>query len=51
MAPIKKIFFVVSIFTAIVGMSSCDYDDSNDIDILTPTDSVETKGVISESGI
>ena len=30
------------LFLAIIGMSSCSYDDSNDIDIITPGDSTKT---------
>ncbi len=38
----KKILFTALILASIIGMSSCDYDDSNDIDVLTPNDSTET---------
>ncbi len=33
---------ILIILLAIFAVSSCDYDDSNDIDILTPNDSTET---------
>ncbi|MEO9892204.1 hypothetical protein [Aurantibacter sp.] len=36
----KKALAIFIIFTAIVCISSCDYDDSNDIDVLTPHDSI-----------
>lgn len=38
----KKIVFVIVIFGSILAMSSCDYDDSNDIDVLNPIDSTVT---------
>ncbi|VAW18639.1 hypothetical protein MNBD_BACTEROID03-130 [hydrothermal vent metagenome] len=38
----KKILFIMLILISIIGMSSCEYDDSNDIDVLTPNDSTET---------
>jgi hypothetical protein len=37
----KKIVFVLSLLCAFV-LLSCDYDDSNDIDILKPVDSTAT---------
>lgn len=37
----KKVFAVFLIFGTIIGMSSCDYDDSNDIDVLNPYDSIQ----------
>lgn len=37
----KKIVYVLSLLFAVV-LLSCDYDDSNDIDILKPTDSTAT---------
>lgn len=33
---------IISVFSAILVMASCDYDDSNDIDIIKPNDSTET---------
>ena len=38
----KKLLAVLFIFLGIFAVSSCDYDDSNDIDILIPNDSTET---------
>lgn len=38
----KKIIFAVVILGSILAMSSCDYDDSNDIDVLNPIDSTAT---------
>ena len=37
----KKILFVLCFVCALVALS-CDYDDSNDIDILRPVDSTAT---------
>ncbi|MGB3151815.1 MAG: hypothetical protein WBB27_14250 [Maribacter sp.] len=42
----KKIIGVLGLFTVVVFISSCEYDDSNDIDILKPVDSTAT-GVIT----
>ncbi|MBD0778129.1 hypothetical protein HPE56_10020 [Maribacter sp. ANRC-HE7] len=44
----KKILLVGLILSGIIGMSSCDYDDSNDLDVLTPNDSTAT-GIIQEN--
>ena len=38
----NKFLFVLFIFGATIIIASCDYDDSNDIDILKPTDSTST---------
>jgi len=38
----KKIIYAVVILGFILAMSSCNYDDSNDIDVLTPIDSTAT---------
>ena len=38
----KKIICLLLVFNAILLAASCDYDDSNDLDILTPNDSTET---------
>jgi hypothetical protein len=38
----KKLLFVFLIGVSITVLASCDYDDSNDIDILTPNDTTET---------
>ncbi len=38
----KKIIFTIVIIGCIIAMSSCDYDDSNDIDIINPIDSTAT---------
>ena len=43
----KKILAVFLVFGAIVAMSSCTYDDSNDIDVLNPNDSI--RGTIYET--
>lgn len=38
----KKILLILFLISAITTIASCDYDDSNDIDILTPNDTTET---------
>ncbi|MBM1106157.1 hypothetical protein JQC67_08420 [Aurantibacter crassamenti] len=38
----KKILVVSLIFASTLIMSSCDYDDSEDIDVLTPNDNPES---------
>ena len=38
----KKTILISILFCIITCLASCDYDDSNDIDILTPNDSTET---------
>ena len=38
----KKILRVGFVLACVIGMGSCDYDDSNDIDVLTPNDSIAT---------
>lgn len=38
----KKILVILFIVSLVTTIASCDYDDSNDIDILTPNDSTET---------
>jgi len=38
----KKILYAIVVFGAILAISSCDYDDSNDIDVLNPIDSTAT---------
>ena len=39
----KKILFVGLLLAGFIGMGSCDYDDSNDIDLIIPNDSTEAK--------
>ncbi len=39
----KKILLIGLLLVSIIGMSSCDYDDSNDLDIITPVDSTDSK--------
>ena len=43
----KKILWVGLLLISIIGMGSCNYDDSNDIDIIIPNDS--TEGQIPET--
>ncbi len=38
----KKMILFILIFGAILAMSSCEYDDSNDIDFITPNDTTQT---------
>ena len=38
----KKLLFTLLIGLSITILASCDYDDSNDIDILVPNDTTET---------
>ncbi|WP_171017203.1 hypothetical protein [Maribacter sp. ACAM166] len=44
----KKIVLILFIVSLITTISSCDYDDSNDIDIIKPNDSTETGITISD---
>lgn len=44
----KKLLYIVLIGISITIIASCDYDDSNDIDILTPNDTTETGVTIKE---
>lgn len=58
----KKILFISFIVSIITIIASCDYDDSNDIDIIKPNDTTQTEtnlhkltntlsGIVSNSGI
>lgn len=38
----KKILCIGIVMLSIIGMSSCDYDDSNDIDLINPNDSTQS---------
>lgn len=38
----KKATLAVVLLAMVMGMAGCDYDDSNDIDLLIPGDSVKT---------
>jgi len=38
----RKLFFAVLLLVGVICISSCDYDDSNDLDIITPNDSIQT---------
>ncbi|MEP2688245.1 hypothetical protein [Maribacter dokdonensis] len=44
----KKVIYAIILSCSITIMASCDYDDSNDIDILTPNDTIETGAVIKK---
>ncbi|MFS4467099.1 hypothetical protein [Maribacter sp. 2210JD10-5] len=37
----KRVVLVIGIFISAIAMS-CDYDDSNDIDIINPNDTTQT---------
>ncbi len=41
----KKILLIGLLLLSVIGMSSCDYDDSNDLDVITPVDSTDSKNV------
>lgn len=47
----KKLLLAALLFAAILGMSSCDYDDSNDIDVLTPNDTTQTSSIVYQKGL
>ena len=38
----KMILLVGIVLIGVIALSSCNYDDSNDIDIITPHDSTQT---------
>lgn len=38
----KKIVGIFILTTTLICVASCDYDDSNDIDIIKPNDTTET---------
>lgn len=38
----KKILWIALVLISVIGMSSCDYDDSNDLDIINPNDSTQS---------
>lgn len=38
----KKILLLGIVLASVIGIGSCDYDDSNDLDVITPNDSTET---------
>ena len=38
----KKLAAIILIFLGILTVNSCEYDDSNDLDILRPNDSTQT---------
>ncbi|MBD0850725.1 hypothetical protein [Maribacter arenosus] len=38
----KKIVLIGMVLASVITMGSCDYDDSNDIDIIAPNDSTQT---------
>ncbi len=44
----KKLICIAIVFFAIIGMSSCSYDDSNDIDLIMPGDTTTT-GLVAYS--
>jgi len=42
---LKKILLIGIVLTGIIVISSCDYDDSNDLDVITPVDSTDSKNI------
>ncbi|WP_165776615.1 hypothetical protein [Maribacter sp. 4G9] len=46
----KKVVAILLIFSGILAVSSCDYDDSNDLDILRPNDSTQN-GIVHGHGM
>lgn len=38
----RKLIYVGLILAMIMAIGSCSYDDSNDLDVLTPNDSTQT---------
>ena len=46
----KKLLFTALLFIGIIGMSSCEIDDSNDIDFITPNDTTQTGAVELNEG-
>lgn len=40
--------FAAVILISILAMSSCDYDDSNDIDLIAPNDDTTETGITNE---
>ncbi|MFS4416981.1 hypothetical protein [Maribacter sp. 2307ULW6-5] len=44
----KKLFALISIFVLIVA-AGCDYDDSDDLDILIPNDTTQTGAVLEKA--
>jgi hypothetical protein len=42
----KKKIIAIIILGFIIAMSSCDYDDSNDIDVLYPTIDSTATGIV-----
>jgi hypothetical protein len=44
----KKIALSLVLMAGIIALSSCDYDDSDDIDFITPNDSTATGIIESE---
>jgi hypothetical protein len=41
----KQLMAMAVVLLSIIAMSSCDYDDSNDIDVIIPHDSTDSKAV------
>ncbi len=42
LSAMRKLIYVGLILAMIMGIGSCSYDDSNDLDVLTPNDSTQT---------
>lgn len=41
----KKLIAMAAVLLSVIGMSSCDYDDSNDLDLIIPHDSTDSKAL------
>lgn len=42
LSAMRKLIYVGLILSMITSIGSCSYDDSNDLDVLTPNDSTQT---------
>ncbi len=42
LSAMRKLICVGLILAMIIAIGSCSYDDSNDLDVLTPNDSTQT---------
>jgi|GEM_PF-3372555 len=47
LSAMKKLIYTGLVLSCVLGMASCDYDDSNDLDLLIPNDSIPTVGTES----
>lgn len=42
LSAMRKLICIGLILAMIIAIGSCSYDDSNDLDVLTPNDSTQT---------